>query len=613
MNDHMRPRVALAAATVLAAVSVLASGCTSGSSPAAPPPVSLPVPKTGEVTFYLSLPASTARLGQAAAKVAEPGSSAYRRFSSLAAAASQFGATDAQISAVAASVQTLGLQFAADPTRLFGRVTGSAKQWQAALGTKLTQKAATASNPFITYTLPAGTPAALQPAGTGLLLRSAEVYDPAAEGRQPPAGNGPAGAAGTAAAAPASPAKTAKPWPLNTGTPIAAGCSAPALQQGEVYTEHQVQTAYGAVTLRARSSGTPVITILDLGGGWLASDLKLAGQCFGYTAPHVAQTQGDGVATAISNADPETSLDLQTAAAMAPSAQFRLVQTNPAGGGILDAFSRAVGGPGGVPDVISLSYGGCAIQENTAAPAFTATLDAVLATAALTGVSSFVAAGDSGSTTCGTSVAGTTLSYPAVSPFVTAVGGTRLTLGKGNTRTAEVVWNDAVYGQNAAGGGALSRREPRPAYQNAVNPQNHRAVPDLSALADIVPGWPDVIDGTLQPVGGTSGSTPFTAAATALADATQTHTGHPRIGLANGWFYQAAATHPGAFYDITTGNNDLASVGCCHATPGYDLASGLGVPKLGHAARHPPRTRLTDGDTGKYRPGGVGRHQSVLK
>jgi len=40
-------------------------------------------------------------------------------------AASKFGATNAQISAVATSVDSLGLGFEADPTRLFGRVTGS--------------------------------------------------------------------------------------------------------------------------------------------------------------------------------------------------------------------------------------------------------------------------------------------------------------------------------------------------------------------------------------------------------------------------------------------------------------------------------------------------------
>jgi hypothetical protein len=37
-----------------------------------------------------------------------------------------------------------------------------------------------------------------------------------------------------------------------------------------------------------------------------------------------------------------TILDLQTAAAVAPRAQFRLVQSTPGGGGFLDGFSRAL-------------------------------------------------------------------------------------------------------------------------------------------------------------------------------------------------------------------------------------------------------------------------------
>ena len=227
--------------------------------------------------------------------------------------------------------------------------------------------------------------------------------------------------------------------------------------------------------------------------------------------------------------------------------------------------------------MISLSYGGCALAENRGAPGYTAVIDAVLATAALTGVSSFVAAGDSGSTTCGTSVSGTTLSYPAVSPFVTAVGGTRLTLGVGNTRVSETVWNDSAFGEKRAGGGGLTRRQPRPGYQDGVNARPHRAVPDVSALADLVPGWPVVISSTLQTVGGTSGSAPFVAAATALVAATERKAGRPPLGLANGWLYKAAS-QPSAFFDVTQGSNDLAGVGCCQATAGYDLASGLGVP-----------------------------------
>jgi subtilase family serine protease len=440
-------------------------------------------------------------------------------------------------------------------------------------GTPLSTQAATAASPFITYTLPQQPPAALQPAGTSLLLPQTLVYDPTAEGGRPPSGMRPT--PGSMAATTPTATKAARPFPANTGTPLVANCSAGLLAQRRVYTPQQVQTAYGIDTLQAHTAATPVITVLDLGGGWLPNDLALAGQCFGYAPPNIAQTQGDGVATPIGHADDETSLDLQTVAAVAPTAQVRLVQTTL--DGLLDGFSRALGDPGGVPDVVSLSFGGCALAENRDLPAYTAVINAALAMTALAGVSSFVAAGDAGSTICGTSVAGTTLSYPAVSPFVTAVGGTRLALGPSNTRVSEVVWNDSVFGVSGAGGGGVARLQPRPAYQDGANTQPHRAVPDVSALADVVPGWPDVISSTLQTVGGTSGSAPFVAAATALVAASERQAGRPRVGLANGWFYQAAA-QPSAFFDITQGNNDLAGVGCCQATAGYDPASGLGVP-----------------------------------
>ena len=61
------------------------------------------------------------------------------------------------------------------------------------------------------------------------------------------------------------------------------------------------------------------------------------------------------------------------------------------------------------------------------------------------------------------------------------------------------------------------------------------------------------------------------------AQTAQRQAGRPPVGLANGWFYKAAS-RKSAFFDITQGNNDLAGVGCCQATVGYDLASGLGVP-----------------------------------
>ena len=43
---------------------------------------------------------------------------------------------------------------------------------------------------------------------------------------------------------------------------------------------------------------------------------------------------------------------------------------------------------------------------------------------------------------------------------------------------------------------------PRPEYQKQASSTTFRAIPDVSALADITPGWPVVTDGALQTVGG---------------------------------------------------------------------------------------------------------------
>ncbi|MBV9922051.1 MAG: S53 family peptidase [Pseudonocardia sp.] len=466
------------------------------------------------------------------------------------------------------AVRAEGLEFAADPTRLFARVSGTPNQWAAALKSPLQEQPATVNSPFTAYGLPQTVPPALTPPGTAFLIPVALVHDPKVEGPRR------AGATGEDLAPPGGGER--QPWPLNDGTPLQAACSTPLLTNRSVYTPQQVHSAYG---IASDPTANPVVTILDLGGGWLGDDLKLAGECFGFTPPRIEQAQGDGVAAPIANADGETSLDLQTVVAVAPNARLRLVQSTDGGGAMLDAFSRAIDDEAGPPDVMTLSYGGCAVAEAEANPQFLETVNNVLGMAALVGVSTFVAAGDSGSTTCprASGVRGASLSFPAVSAFVTAVGGTRLTLGQGNGRVSETVWNDTPYGQRAAGGGGVSKLVPRPDYQRQVSSQANRTLPDVSALAAISPGWPVVTDASLHTVGGTSGSSPLTAAATALVAGKERAAGRPPLGLVNGWFY-TVATRPGAFFDIVQGDNDLNSVGCCTAGPGYDTASGLGVP-----------------------------------
>lgn len=73
--------------------------------------------------------------------------------------------------------------------------------------------------------------------------------------------------------------------------------------------------------------------------------------------------------------------------------------------------------------------------------------------------------------------------------------------------------------------------------------------------------------------------------------------GRPALGFVNPWLYHVAATHPLAMYDVTVGDNQypvayevmgdaMNIAACCQATPGYDMASGLGVPQYNILKNH---------------------------
>jgi kumamolisin len=219
-------------------------------------------------------------------------------------------------------------------------------------------------------------------------------------------------------------------------------------------------------------------------------------------------------------------------------------------------------------------------------------LDSLLARLGLVGVGSFAAAGDFGSTCDGQPFAGVT--WPASSPFLTAVGGTRLVLDAANNRTGEVVWNDlqwmsAAAGAGAAGGG-LSMFSTRPPYQRGLAvPGNRRAVPDIAAHASLFPAWPVVLAGHWVTDGGTSAATPLIAGGFAVLSARQRAAGRPPLGPVNGLLYALRQTTPASLFDIVEGSNGYSrKVPAQHATPGYDLASGLGVPQFAQLASSMP-------------------------
>src|SRR5262249_2643528 len=115
-----------------------------------------------------------------------------------------------------------------------------------------------------------------------------------------------------------------------------------------------------------------------------------------------------------------------------------------------------------------------------------------------------------------------------------------------------------------------------------------RETPDVSALADPQSGPTIFYDGFWTQIGGTSSSTPMWAAMLAEINGSKGCSAlAPGVGFADPLFYQVAATSPTAyaqaFSDVTKGNNDNLGVGtgvAWPATKGYDLATGLGTPRL---------------------------------
>jgi len=186
------------------------------------------------------------------------------------------------------------------------------------------------------------------------------------------------------------------------------------------------------------------------------------------------------------------------------------------------------------------------------------------------------------------------VTWPASSPYLTAVGGTRLTLTKANQRRNEVVWNDLPWRSRKSGGGVggggASLFEPRLPFQAGLGLPGHgRAIPDVSAQASNFPGWPIVDGGNWLVDGGTSAAAPLIAGAMAAVSADLRRHHQPPIGPANGLLYYLSTRRSAALWDVVTGNNRyFPSVPGFNAKRGYDLASGVGVPQFASVVRDVP-------------------------
>lgn len=196
--------------------------------------------------------------------------------------------------------------------------------------------------------------------------------------------------------------------------------------------------------------------------------------------------------------------------------------------------------------------------------------DKFLSLAAI-GVNVFISSGDGGSNPDGFGHSGGDISqteWMSSCPNVVAVGGTALHLTSTGDVNSEGGWPGS--------GGGISKVFDRPAYQNRPGmPQGQkRVVPDVSALADPATGALVRVNGVDRQIGGTSLSAPVWAGFCALINEARVKANKPRVPFLNPRLYQLMGSN--CFRDV----NDGASNGAFTANTGYDMVTGLGVPRV---------------------------------
>ncbi len=313
----------------------------------------------------------------------------------------------------------------------------------------------------------------------------------------------------------------------------------------------------------------------------------------------------------------ESDLDLQWASAVARGASLIFVYSYD----VNDAVQYAI--DQNLAPVVSMSYGQCE-SSTTISDAMTMQTWAKQGNAQ--GITWVAASGDSGGADCYQSGSGRfgpsssnfslATDLPASIPEVTGVGGTTLNEGTGtywngsNDSTTkasalsyipEMAWNDSVIdGVPAASGGGASTFFSKPSWQigAGVPSDGARDVPDvaLPASADH-DGYMVYTTSGKQTAwyvyGGTSCGAPTFSGMLALLNQYLVANGYGSgsgLGNVNAQLYRLAGSAPGAFHDISTGNNIVSAPACVgrrcpsgstapvgySTTAGYDQVTGLG-------------------------------------
>jgi kumamolisin len=352
-----------------------------------------------------------------------------------------------------------------------------------------------------------------------------------------------------------------------------------------------MQTAYNVTPLYAqgwRGAGQ-TIGIIEC-DAFNSSDIQNFRQTYNIPAASISTVAVDG---GPSGSDPETTLDLEWSGAIATGAALRLYGF-PSGGtgcpfqGLLDALTQAVNDNGA--DVLSISLGACESTYDSpidsTGSTYLGAMENEFAAAAVEKIGVFVASGDYGAYTCtgGQNSGPPSVSYPASSPNVVAVGGTSLQVSSTSGYVSETAWGDpSECGSPCGSGGGFSQVLPEPAWQSQAGISDSsglRGVPDVSLNADPATGY--VIDFTMGSIhgcsglcggiGGTSIAAPQWAGLQAIANQASGHRlGNMAPTLYGRFVWGQESDGSTPFHDVTTGNNLFYG-----ATAGWDPATGLG-------------------------------------
>ena len=355
-----------------------------------------------------------------------------------------------------------------------------------------------------------------------------------------------------------------------------------AAAQGTSYAPNQVADIY---QFPAGTTGAgQTIAVIELGGGFSASDLDTYFGGLGIPVPSISAVGVDGASNAPGSdptgADVEVALDIDVIGAAAPGAtQVVYFAPNNGDQGFVDAISDAAQASP-APIAISISWGQ---SEDSWTTQGLTSMNEVISDAAALGITVCVASGDNGSGD-GVKDGQPHVDFPASSPYALGCGGTKLVADPSTgVISSEVVWNETASNEGAGGGG-VSDQFALPSWQadagvparagrsaGGSGGPSGRGVPDVAGNADPTTGYQIYSDGKAQVVGGTSAVAPLWAALISrLAEATG-----QRFGLIQPALY--AGVTPGAdvpgFRDITSGNNGAYAAG-----PGWDACSGFGSP-----------------------------------